>query len=32
MNQFEYTVVDPATVLEEQDRWNKLWEGLFLQK
>jgi len=32
MNQFEYTMVDPSTVLEEQEKWNKLWEGLFLQK
>jgi iron(III) transport system substrate-binding protein len=32
LNRFEYTMVDPATVLDEQDRWNKLWEGLFIQK
>lgn len=32
MNQFDYTVVEPATVLEEQDKWNKLWEELFIRK
>jgi len=32
MNKFDYTVVDPATVLEEQEKWNRLWEGLFIQK
>src|SRR2546422_2572713 len=32
MNKFNYTVVDPATVLEEQEKWNRLWEGLFIQK
>jgi iron(III) transport system substrate-binding protein len=32
MNQFEYTLVDSATVLDEQDKWQKEWERLFLQK
>ncbi|HEY3074251.1 MAG TPA: extracellular solute-binding protein [Burkholderiales bacterium] len=32
MNQFEYTLVDSATVLDEQDRWLKEWDRLFLQK
>jgi len=32
LNRFEYTMVDPVTVLDEQERWNKLWEGLFIQK
>jgi iron(III) transport system substrate-binding protein len=32
LNRFPYTVVDPATVLDEQDKWIKLWNGLFLQK
>jgi iron(III) transport system substrate-binding protein len=31
MNNFEYTVVDPVTVLDEQEKWNKLWEGLFIR-
>jgi iron(III) transport system substrate-binding protein len=31
MNNFEYTVVDPATVLEEQEKWEKLWQSLFLR-
>jgi iron(III) transport system substrate-binding protein len=32
MNRFDYTMVEPATVLDEQDKWNKLWEALFIQK
>jgi iron(III) transport system substrate-binding protein len=31
LNNFEYTVVDPITVLDEQDKWNRLWESLFIQ-
>ena len=32
LNRFEYTMVDPVTVLDEQERWNELWEGLFIRK
>ena len=32
LNQFEYTLVEAATVLDEQDKWLKEWERLFLQK
>jgi iron(III) transport system substrate-binding protein len=32
MNQFEYTLVDPATVLDEQDKWTREWDKLFTQK
>jgi iron(III) transport system substrate-binding protein len=32
LNRFPYTMVDPVTVLEEQEKWNKLWESLFIQK
>jgi len=32
MNQFEYTLVDSAAVLYEQDKWLKEWERLFIQK
>jgi len=31
LNDFGYTVVDPITVLDEQDKWNKLWESLFIR-
>jgi iron(III) transport system substrate-binding protein len=31
LNDFEYTVVDPVTVLDEQDKWNRLWESLFIR-
>jgi iron(III) transport system substrate-binding protein len=31
LNDFEYTVVDPITVLDEQDKWNRLWEELFIR-
>ena len=32
MNQFDYTLVDSATVLDEQDKWLKEWDRLFVQK
>jgi len=32
MNQFDYTLVDSATVLDEQDKWQKEWDRLFMQK
>ena len=32
MNQFDYTLVDSATVLDEQDKWMKEWDRLFIQK
>jgi iron(III) transport system substrate-binding protein len=31
LNDFEYTVVDPITVLDEQEKWGKLWEELFIR-
>src|SRR4051794_34804756 len=30
LNDFEYTIVDPITVLDEQDKWSKLWDELFI--
>jgi iron(III) transport system substrate-binding protein len=32
LNQFEYTLVDPATVLDEQEKWTREWDKLFIQK
>lgn len=32
LNRFAYTMVDPVTVLDEQEKWNQLWEGLFIRK
>src|SRR5439155_21327836 len=32
LNQFDYTLVDSATVLDEQEKWSKEWDRLFLQK
>jgi len=31
IGRFDYTVVDPITVLDEQDKWEKIWNGLFLK-
>ena len=31
LNDFDYTVVDPATVLDEQEKWEKLWQSLFIR-
>jgi len=30
LNKFRYGVIDPAIVLDEWDRWEKLWSELFL--
>ena len=32
LNQFDYTLVDSAMVLDEQDKWLKEWDRLFVQK
>lgn len=32
LGKFDYTMVDPVTVLDEQDKWVKEWERLFIQK
>ena len=32
LSNFSYTLLDPVTVLDEADKWNKLWEELFLRK
>jgi len=32
LNDFAFTLIEPATVLEEAPRWEKLWNELFLVK
>ena len=32
LDDFPFTVLDPATALEEKDKWEKLWNDLFLRK
>jgi iron(III) transport system substrate-binding protein len=32
LGKFDYTMVDPVNLLDEQDKWVKEWERLFLQK
>ena len=32
LNQFEYTLVDAASVLDEQEKWTREWDKLFNQK
>jgi iron(III) transport system substrate-binding protein len=32
LNDFPFTLIEPATVLEEAPKWEKLWNELFLQK
>jgi iron(III) transport system substrate-binding protein len=32
LNDFPFTLIEPATVLEEAPRWEKLWSEFFLQK
>jgi iron(III) transport system substrate-binding protein len=31
LNDFKYKMADPAIVLDEWDKWDKLWEDLFLK-
>jgi iron(III) transport system substrate-binding protein len=30
LNRFDYRLIDPAIVLDEWDKWSRLWSGLFL--
>lgn len=32
LTSFPYTVLDPNTVLDEAEKWNKIWDELFLKK
>jgi iron(III) transport system substrate-binding protein len=32
LNNFPFTTIDPATVLDEAEKWEKLWNGFFLRK
>jgi iron(III) transport system substrate-binding protein len=32
LNNFPYIVIDPATALDEKDKWEKLWNELFLKQ
>ena len=32
LNNFKYTMVDPATVLDESEKWERLWGEFFLRK
>ncbi len=31
LNKFKYEMIDPAIVLDESDKWEKLWSDLFLR-
>jgi iron(III) transport system substrate-binding protein len=32
MNAFAFELIDPATVLDESAKWNKLWDELFIAR
>src|SRR6185437_13777658 len=32
LNNFPFTLIEPSTVLEESDKWEKIWNELFLQR
>jgi len=32
LNNFPFTLIEPATVLDEADKWEKVWNGFFLRK
>jgi hypothetical protein len=32
LNNFPFTLVGPSTVLEEADKWEKIWSDFFLKQ
>ena len=32
LNDFPFTTIDPATVLDEKDKWDRVWADLFLRR
>jgi iron(III) transport system substrate-binding protein len=32
LDNFPFTMIDPVTVLDESEKWEKLWNGFFLKK
>ena len=32
LDNFPFTMIDPATVLDEMEKWEKFWNGFFLKK
>jgi iron(III) transport system substrate-binding protein len=32
LDNFPFTMIDPVTVLDEAEKWEKLWNGFFLKK
>jgi iron(III) transport system substrate-binding protein len=32
LSNFPYLVLDPITILDESDKWNKIWDELFLKR
>jgi iron(III) transport system substrate-binding protein len=32
LNNFPFTMIDPATVLDEKDKWDQIWTDLFLRR
>jgi iron(III) transport system substrate-binding protein len=31
LNNFPFTTIDPATALDENDKWEQLWNELFIR-
>ena len=32
LNNFPFVMLDPATVLDEKDKWDSVWNDLFLSR
>ena len=32
LNNFPFTMIDPATVLDEKEKWDTIWSDLFLRR
>ena len=32
LNNFKYTMADPVIILDESDKWDKIWNDLFMKR
>lgn len=32
LNNFPFTLIEPVTVIDEADKWNKIWDDLFIKR
>ena len=32
LNNFPFTLIEPVTVIDEAEKWNKIWDDLFIKR